>query len=300
MPITAKNSTKLRPSLSIEALSGKSESSTKYPTANRRDATRYPITMSAASTSTISMPAFHSDDPEQSGDYRTFSALALISLVFGIVSPLALAGPFLLAIPLFGIGVALLALRRIAVSGGVLTGNSAAMIGLVLCVASLFAPFSRDLAFRAMRVSKAEEFGTNWIALVKARQLERAFHLTLEGARPPAKPQPAGQPGPGSPPQPQKDPYQEFLDRPVIKALAAAGENAEIHPGAILQYDPQNYRRITIRQQYSVSPASPAASAVINPLEVVVSIQRGQMPGEAMSRWIITGCDDAKTPADSK
>lgn len=268
---------------------------------NRRNVTRYLPAMSAASTSTISTPAFHSDDPEQSGDYRTFSALALVSLVFGVVSPLALAGPFLLAIPLFGIGVALLALRRIAVSGGVLTGRSAAMIGLVLCVASLFAPFSRDLVFRSIRLHEAEEFATKWIASLNAGQLENAFHMTLEGARPPAKPQPAAQPGPGSPPpEPQKDPYQVFLDQPVMKALAAAGANAQIHPGSVLTYDPQNYRRISIRQQFAVNPASPAASAAGQPLEVVVSVQRGQMPGEAMSRWIITGCEEAKTSADSK
>jgi hypothetical protein len=246
-------------------------------------------------------PAFHSDEPEQIGDYRTFSALAIISLIFGIISPVALAGPFLLAIPLFGIGIALLALRRIAVSGGVLTGSSAAMIGLVLCVASLFAPFSRDLTFRLIRLNEAQAFGRNWIALVVSGRLEQAFHLTIDGIRPPPRPEPGAPPRPGSPPSPpQKTPYQTFLEQPVIKALAAAGATAEIHPGSVLTYDPQSYRRITIRQLFAVGPASAAPSAASQTVQAIVSLQRGQMPGEAMSRWIVSGCEDAKTAPSSK
>ena len=119
----------------------------------------------------MSTPAFHSDDPEQISGYRTLSVLAIVSLVFGLVSPLALAGPFLIAIPLFGIGVALLALRRIAVSGGVLAGAGRRRSGHVLCVASVFAPFSRDLTFRLIRLNEAEAFGRHWIALVTSGQV---------------------------------------------------------------------------------------------------------------------------------
>ncbi len=249
----------------------------------------------------MSTPAFHSDDPEQIGGYRTLSALAIVSLVFGIVSPVALAGSFLLAIPLFGIGVALLALRRIAVSGGVLTGSSAATIGLVLCVASVFAPFSRDLTFRLIRLNEAEAFGRNWIALVTSGRSEPAFHLTIDGVRPPPRPEAGAKPGPGSPPPPpQKDPYQTFLEQPVIKALAAAGATAEIHPGRILSYDPQSYRRVTIRQLFAVGPASATPTASSQSVQTIVSLQRGQMPGEAMSRWLVSGCEEAKTAPDSK
>src|SRR6476620_3954579 len=113
----------------------------------------------STSTTTTPSPVFHGDDPEQTTEYRTLSVLAIISLVMGLAAPLAVAAPFLLAIPLFGIAVSLVALRRIAVSGGVLAGRWAATLGLVLCVASAVLPISHDMIQRAIRVHQAETFG---------------------------------------------------------------------------------------------------------------------------------------------
>ncbi len=174
----------------------------------------YKKLMATGTTSTVSAPVFHTDDPEQASGYRTLSVLAIISLIFGLASPLSLGGPLLKAIPLFGIAVSLLALRRIAISGGVLAGRWAALAGLMLCVAFAVIPFSRDVVERSIRTHQAEEFGRRWIDLLASGKLEQAFHLTVDGTRPAPKPEP------GAPP-PKTTPYQDFLNQPIIKELHA-------------------------------------------------------------------------------
>src|SRR4051794_40807962 len=108
--------------------------------------------MATGSPSKLSSAAFHSDDTDEAIQYRSVSALALVSLVFGLLSPLSFGMPLLIVIPLFGIGVSIVALRRIAASEGALTGSWAAIVGLFLCIAFALAPFSRDAVVRWTRV----------------------------------------------------------------------------------------------------------------------------------------------------
>src|SRR5262245_31605035 len=146
--------------------------------------------MATSTSHSVTAPVFHGDDPEQTTEYTTLSVLAIIALIFGLAAPLAIAGPFLLAIPFFGIAVALVALRRIAVSGGILSGRRAATIGLALCVASAVLPVSHTLIQRAIRQRQAESFGREWVALVTSGDLKKAFQLTVDATRPapPAEP----------------------------------------------------------------------------------------------------------------
>ena len=44
--------------------------------------------MATGTSPTVTSPAFHANDPEQTTDYRTLSVLAIISLVFGLAAPL--------------------------------------------------------------------------------------------------------------------------------------------------------------------------------------------------------------------
>src|SRR5262245_20233314 len=119
--------------------------------------------------------AFHTDDSEQASEYSSLSVLAIISLVLGIASPLALTGSFWLAIPILGIAAAFLALRAIATSGGGLAGRWAAVAGLALAVASLLAPFSRDYVQRMVRSNQAEDAAQQWLALMTSGELQEAF-----------------------------------------------------------------------------------------------------------------------------
>ncbi len=227
--------------------------------------------MATSTSPAASSPVFHGDDPEQTTDYRTLSVLAIISLVIGLIAPIAIAAPFLLVVPFFGIAVSLLALRRIAVSGGVLAGRWAATAGLVLSVASAVLPISHDLILRAIRVHQAEAFGQSWVAMVTSGNLEQAFHLTVDATRPtpPAEPDAPAKP----------DPFQTFRDQPIIKALQAAGADADIRIRDTIDYQAATYRNLTIRQLYAVTPTSATpAGAGRQPMEFVLSVQRGTLP----------------------
>jgi hypothetical protein len=247
--------------------------------------------MATGTSSTASTPAFHADDPEQTSDYRTLSVLAIISLVFGLAAPLAFGGPLLRAIPLFGIAISLLALRRIAVSGGVLTGRGLAITGLVLCVASTIAPFTRDLVQRSIREHQAKRFSQNWLELITSGELEQGLRLTMEGNRPQAPSEPGMPPGPGVPPAPKKSSYEIFLDEPLIKALKDVGANAEIRFDGTLDYQPATYRSMTVRQQFTVSPPSTGGSQ--QPVNVVVTVQRAPMSMAGVSRWLVARYENA-------
>ncbi len=247
--------------------------------------------MATGTSRTASAPVFHGDDPAQTTEYRTLSVLAIISLIMGLAAPLAIAAPFLLAIPLLGILVSLIALRRIAVSDGVLAGGWAATIGLALCIASAILPISHDMIQRAIRVHQAEAFGRDWVGLVTSGNLKQAFGLTIDAGRaqPPAEP--------NAPPKPA--PYDDFLNQPAIKALHAAGENAKIEVRDTIDFQAQTYRNVMVRQLYVVTPASAAsAGAAGQAIEVIVSVQRATNSRESMSRWLVASCVFPK-PADA-
>ena len=46
--------------------------------------------MATGTSRPVSAPVFHGDDPEQITDYRTLSVLAIISLVIGLIAPVAI------------------------------------------------------------------------------------------------------------------------------------------------------------------------------------------------------------------
>jgi hypothetical protein len=249
--------------------------------------------MAASASSTVSTPAFHADDPEEAGNYRTVSVLAILCLVFGVLSPLALIGLLLIALPLFGIALGFLALRHIAVSENALTGRWAAILGIGLCVAGAVAPFSRDIIQTRLRSHQAEVFARNWLKMVAAGEMDRAFRMTYDGTHR------APLPDPGAP-APKTTPYEDFLNRPIIKAIRAAGKNAEVRLVGTLDYQSSSYRLVVLRQQFVVlGDSDTSSSAAKKPLEVIVTIQRAQLRGESMSRWLIGRCDDAATASTS-
>jgi hypothetical protein len=251
--------------------------------------------MATSSPSSVTQAAFHADDVEQSAGYRTVSVLAIISLIFGLASPLCFAGPLLMAVPLFGAAISILALRQIAASEEALAGRWAAVIGLFLCIASGVAMFSRDVTVRSMRLHQAREFGENWIATLLSGKLEDAFRLTVDGNRPPPPPEP------GMPP-PKSTPYDLFKEQPVIKSLVAAGANAQIHFKETITYQPQAGRNVVARQQFAIapSPAADSKSADARPVEIVLSVQRAHLSTETGSRWLVSSVEDARATSDKQ
>jgi hypothetical protein len=252
-------------------------------------------TQALSSTADLT-PTFHSDDVESLGGYRTLSALALVALVVGLASPLCFAAPLALAIPLVGIGLGLIALRRIDRSEGMLAGRGAALVGLALSVASLLGVLTHGQVVRALMVRQAEEFGRNWLAVLQSGETRRAFRLTSTGAEPEPPDDPL------APPMSKKDPYQEFVENSLVRRLGELGPHGKIELEQTYSYDTTVTGRCWVGQRFIVRPAASeptAAGSRSEPVHIDLQVQRSRLPGERASRWLVLSYRDAGAAATS-
>jgi hypothetical protein len=89
-------------------------------------------------------------------DYVAVNQTAVVALVLGVLSAVALFGPLLLVVPVVGIVFAVVAIRQINDSSGTQTGKSMAWAGLALCVVLGGAEIAREV-IGTVSVRKDEE-----------------------------------------------------------------------------------------------------------------------------------------------
>ena len=159
-------------------------------------------------------------------EYRPVSMLAVLTLVLGLASALALAGPVLLFIPGICVLIGLFAWRSIASSDGSLAGRNVILWGLAF--ASFFTAMSlgRVLTQRALVVRDAKQISETFLSLLLANHPEKAHQLQLlEHVR-----QPTGtslwlhyRTTPDD-----YDALRRFVDAPLIHALLSLGPKAKV------------------------------------------------------------------------
>jgi hypothetical protein len=132
-----------------------------------------------------------------------------------------------------------------------------------------------------MRTSRAEEFGRSWLTKLVAKETEQAFKLTVDGTRPPAPPEP-GMPAPTS------TPYEQFLNKPFVQAVLAAGENATIESVETQEYAAQSQKDFYVRQKFKVTPQNGTDDVgATNAIEAILTLQRSHFRGQRDSRWLV-------------
>jgi hypothetical protein len=233
-------------------------------------------------------PAFHADEVEETNEYRSLSVLAIMSFIAGLASPLAFGHPLLMVVPLAGVVISLLALRQIAANEGVMAGRWAALAGLVLCVVFAVAPFTREYVLRTVRTKQATEFARSWINLVLNGNTESAFRLTTDSTRPARQPEPGGA-------TPKATPYETFTALPIVKALVAAGADADIRFVDTPDYKTYSSKSVIVDERFDITPKAGDAK----PLNLIVRVQHGQFAGESRLRWMMGSVDDASHPLPS-
>jgi hypothetical protein len=118
-------------------------------------------------------------DEKPLAGYRGVSLTAVIALVLGIASILALVHPLLWVVPPVAVVVALIAIRAIDAPDSNLTGRNLALVGLAIAlVFGLWAP-SRAITRQAKLFGQARVFADEWFELVRAGKLHEAHQLTL-------------------------------------------------------------------------------------------------------------------------
>jgi hypothetical protein len=109
--------------------------------------------------------------------YRSISLAAVLALVFGCASALALIHPFLWVIPVVTIVIAVVAMRGIAREGANLTGRGLAITGLVLALFfGCWAP-TRILTRQSYLYRQARPYADQWLELVRDGKIFEAHQL---------------------------------------------------------------------------------------------------------------------------
>jgi hypothetical protein len=130
-----------------------------------------------------SVPYVHITDSEDAelAAYRALSAQAVLGLIFGLLSPLALVDPMLWWIPMVGVLLSGLAIRRIKKDDS-LTGRKMAAAGLVLSVVFATAAPTDWLLYRRMVRNEARQISSLWFQFLAQDEPQKAHQLTLAPA----------------------------------------------------------------------------------------------------------------------
>jgi hypothetical protein len=118
-------------------------------------------------------------EPEGLQQYRSLSGLAVLALLLGLVSVVALTHPAGWLVPALAIACGLWSLRRIARHADALTGAPLAVVGLVLGLLFLSWGPTSFLSDRWLINRHARQFGQQWLTAVFDGQLSKAYQATL-------------------------------------------------------------------------------------------------------------------------
>ncbi len=111
--------------------------------------------------------------------YRAVSGLAVLGLLLGLFSTLALLVPTLWIAAVAGVVVNVVALRRIANRSPALVGRKAALVGVTLS-ALFFAAIPADwLTYRWLLRGEARKFAAMWFDYLRESQPHKAYELTV-------------------------------------------------------------------------------------------------------------------------
>lgn len=116
---------------------------------------------------------------EDLSGYRSVSATAVGGLILGLLSSLAFSHPLYWALPIVGVLVNIMALRRIAHHAPLLFGKRAALLGLSLSLCFGLAAPSRAGIETWYYHTQARQFTMRWFTLLMRREPERALQMTV-------------------------------------------------------------------------------------------------------------------------
>jgi hypothetical protein len=110
-----------------------------------------------------SQPAFTDSSVDaEVAQYRPFCGLAVVAAALGLLSALALWAPLFWFLPVLGVVLAAVALRRIAAADPPPVGRTAALLGLGLSLVFAAAATTDFYSYRWMLRREARQFGLLW------------------------------------------------------------------------------------------------------------------------------------------
>lgn len=163
-------------------------------------------------------------EPADDDKYSQLAPLAVIALLLGIASLLALIGPLFFLVPAAAIGFALLALGKIRQSDGALSGTGLARVGMALATVCLVAALVRGEVRDRMLKEQAGAAAQRWLELMTAGEIVDARALLTGDAASSLVPQRE----PGAEPRPPEESERMARERleqdPLVRDFAGVDE----------------------------------------------------------------------------
>jgi len=128
-----------------------------------------------------SVPDVHITDAQDTefAEYRIVSSQAVLGLIVGLLSPLAVLDPSLWCVPILGVILSVWALRRIKKNAPVVVGRKMAWTGLALSLFFITSVPAYSLVYRTIVRNEAEQFSDLWFQYLVQNQPQKAHQLTL-------------------------------------------------------------------------------------------------------------------------
>ena len=197
-------------------------------------------------------PAHLAESPDFQAftQYRSVCGLAIVGLLFGLLSPLALIDPAAWLVPLVAVIICWTAILRIRRHAAVMIGRKVAICGLVIAVLSGTTAVSQWFGRRSFVERQARGIAAAWFTLLANGQPLKAHQLNLI----PTERKPLdGDLLDVYKREPKSREYlDKFLKKPLVRTTLALGKKADIRfykcEGTWGRFGKENVREI-----YSIS-----------------------------------------------
>ncbi|MEO2046757.1 MAG: hypothetical protein ABGX16_09320 [Pirellulales bacterium] len=186
-------------------------------------------------------------------EYRRVSVLAILALLLGITSSCALIGKVLLALPVIGLGVSLLAISKIHASEGHYSGRALAQWGLFFSVLFGVAAVVRPPLFQEVIGRQSKTFAQSWLQLLvqgDSKQALKYVGIKSKGQLAPVDAQ--GKPNVDGD-MAEEVIFQNFCEQPIIQQLQTAGKQASIRYEQTVDKPLPTDRPIGVVQIFSIT-----------------------------------------------
>lgn len=231
---------------------------------------------------------------DDDSNYRTLSVLAIVSLVLGLASPLALFAPLILLIPIAGAVLALMAIRQINASEGTLFGRAAASIGLALSIAAIAAAFTRIALIDELLSRQARATASQWFELLQEGDAQSAFELTVASRQPPPKAPPGPPEESAGPPVP---PIDTFRSDPVVHFLLEHSQGKPVSYVRDEVVDSAVISNARIQQLYEVAVPAEGSNSPQTSIELILQRTRGI--GASPHEWLVAAYKSSDLPGNA-
>lgn len=218
-------------------------------------------------------------------DYRPVSGAAIVALILGLLSPLAVFWSILWLLPLLGVLASAVAFRGIRRSDGVLAGRNLAIAGLVISLLIGSMVVAAEFTRKRLVVAQGTPWGVKWCELLLEGRTEEALELEQ---------------GPSTRrPLSSLEKYYsendsararlaEFREDPVVKLLTEAPAGSRVVPGQIIGVDRRPSGEYGMVRTYKLLPAGSAADKS-SAITFLLEVDKAPAQGIVKSGWYVRG-----------